>query len=358
MKYYLIAGEASGDLHASELMRALKERDPHAEFRYYGGDKMQAVGGTLVRHYKDIAYMGFIPGLLQLTTRLKSRKQCKRDILRWQPDKIILIDYAGFNLNIARWAKKQVAGGRWQVAYYIVPKLWGWKEGRIKYFNRYIDQALCILPFEKRWFKTKHGLNVEYVGNPTAEEVRKWQAGYTESAEDFKARHNLDSRPILALLPGSRKQEIKDNLSMMLKVANNFPEYQPVIAHVGGETYELLSHSTAALVCSGTATLETCCIGTPQVVLYKTPLPKVSRWVWDHLFKVPYISLPNLIANQEVVREMMAERFTEDQISTALTAILPGGEERQKVLQGYEAIKRELGTNSTARQAALLIFDN
>ncbi len=243
MRYYLIVGEASGDLHASELMRQILCDDPAAEFRFFGGDRMAAVGGTLVRHYKEIAYMGFLPVLLHLRTILRARQECKADILAWRPDKIILVDYAGFNLHIAKWAKSVARDFTPEIVYYILPKLWAWKARRIKYFRRYVDRALSILPFEAEWF-AERGVRVEYVGNPTAKEVATFLAGKGLAsvadrgslpgavAEAFRQRYALDARPIVALLPGSRRQEVRDNLRMMLRVSRHFADYQFVIAGV------------------------------------------------------------------------------------------------------------------------------
>ncbi len=389
MKYYLIAGEASGDLHASRLMRSLKRQDPSAVFRFIGGDNMTAEGGERVRHFKEIAYMGFIPVIRHLGTILKARRECKRDIVEWQPDAVILVDYAGFNLNIAKFLRKRslrtkdnVFGqhhyaadmGRQSPAiyYYISPKVWAWKEGRVKYFKRDVDEMFCILPFEVDFFERKHGYKVHYVGNPTANEVSDFRLSYNETAARFRTRHGLDSRPVIALLAGSRRQEIKDNLPLMAEVAKRFDGYQFVLAcvptvekafydkylgssdvkRVTGETYELLSHSTAALVTSGTATLETCCFNVPQVVLYKTPLPPVSRFVWNHFFSVKYISLVNLIAGREVVAEMMAEKFTVEKVIAELEKILHGRRERDAVFSGYFDVHKQIGGTVASDNAA------
>ncbi len=410
MKYYLIVGEASGDLHASRLMRSLKQEDPSAEFRFFGGDLMTAEGGTRVRHFKEIAYMGFVPVVMHLKTILQARKQCKEDIRRWQPDVVILVDYAGFNLNIAKsltpnpspigkgscklqtilhnkFLKKTYlpseaplpyrggGGGEAPIFYYISPKIWAWKEGRIKQFKRYVDQMFCILPFEVDFFERKHNYPVHYVGNPTAGEVKEFIENYSETEEQFRRKHNLDSRPIIALLAGSRRQEIKDNLPMMRAVASHFPQYQFVLAcapaidndyydrflqgtdirRVNNSTYPLLHHATSALVTSGTATLETCCFNTPQVVLYKTPLPRIARFVWDNFFKVKYISLVNLIADREVVPEMMADKFTETAIRTELEMILPGRPERDIMLAGYQEVHEKLGSEVASDNAARIM---
>ncbi len=374
MRYYLIAGEASGDLHASRLMASLNKEDKNAEFRFFGGDEMAAVGGTMVRHFQEIAYMGFVSVATHLPTILKARRQCKEDILSWMPDAVILVDYAGFNLDIAKFIKESKAftDRRPKVFYYISPKIWAWKENRIKLFRKYVDEMFCILPFEVDFFEGKHHYPVHYVGNPTADEVREFKANYSETLEQFRTSNGLDSRPIIALLSGSRRQEIRENLPMMMSVARRYPKYQFVVAcvptvetsiydsilqdsdikRVTGATYSLLSHATAALVTSGTATLETCCFGVPEVVLYRTPLPKVARFVWDHFFKVKYISLVNLIAGREVVPEMMADKFTTDQISSEFEKILPGEAGRASMLSGYEEVQKKLCDTIASDNAA------
>lgn len=384
-RYYLIVGEASGDLHASRLMRSLKKEDPKAEFRFFGGDLMTAEGGTRVRHFKEIAYMGFIPVLLHLRVILDARKQCKEDIIAWQPDVVILVDYAGFNLNIAQFLRKEQKKGSFsgKIFYYISPKIWAWKEGRIKNFKRDVDEMFCILPFEVDFFEKKHNYPVHYIGNPTANEVQEFQDSYKETAQEFFARNNISVSPVreagggvIALLAGSRMQEIKDNLPMMIECTRHLVnKYDIILAGapsinkevydkylegtsiklVMNQTYPLLSHATAALVTSGTATLETCCFNVPQVVLYKTPLPRVSRFVWDHFFKVKFISLVNLIADRVVVEEMMAEKFTAECITSELDAILPGGSKRDAMLMGYADVKKKLGDAVAPDNAANII---
>ena len=365
-------------------MRSLQKYDKEAQFRFIGGDNMKAVGGTCVRHYKTLAYMGFVPVLLHLRTIKQGMEQCKRDIVEWQPDIVIPVDYAGFNLSIAKYLHDlktknlqhnlpPFKGGPGRVFYYIAPKLWAWKEYRIKNFKRDIDEMFSILPFEVDFFEGKHNYPIHYVGNPTADEVRQFKAGYTESKEDFCRRNGLDpERPIIALLAGSRKQEIKDNLPAMLEAVSRFPEYQPVIAgapsiddayydkvmgsakvaRTHNETYALLSHSVAALVTSGTATLETSIFDVPQVVCYKTPLPRLMRWAFNHIIKCKYISLVNLSADREVVQELFADRFTVDNIATELQSILPDGNKRQQMLNDYDEIDRRLGTEVAPDNAA------
>ncbi len=363
MKYYIIVGEASGDLHASHLMQALKKYDAEADFRLFGGDNMAAVGGTRVRHYKDLAYMGFIPVLLHLRTIFRNMDFCKKDITAWQPDAVILVDYPGFNLKIAKYLRSSLLSPRTSIYYYISPKLWAWKEYRIKNIKRDVDELFSILPFEVPFFEKKHNYPIHYVGNPTADEVRTFRTNYKESFDDFCKRQGLENKPIIALLAGSRKQEIKDNLPAMIEASENFSDYQLVLAgapsiekdyydkflegknvkFVDNETYALLSHSAAALVTSGTATLETALFSVPQVVCYETPVPRLIRFAFNHIIKVKYISLVNLIADDEVVPELMADRFTVDNIRTSLETILPGGKGREKMLTAYKEVSNRLG---------------
>ena len=389
MRYYLIVGEASGDLHASRLMHALKEEDPAAEFRFFGGDLMAAEGGTRVRHYKDLAYMGFIPVLLHLRTIFRNMAFCKQDIVAWSPDVVILVDYPGFNLGIAKFVHAKTAI---PVYYYISPKIWAWKEWRIKSIKRDVDEMFSILPFEVPFYEQKHHFPIHYVGNPTAEEVRTFLAGYHETKDTFCQRNNLDpSKPIIALLAGSRKQEIKDNLPAMIRVARSLNgNYQYVLAcapsiddafyekvafspalsrkdvsvndgadihAVHDATYPLLAHSTAALVTSGTATLETALFNVPQVVCYKTPVPKIIRWGFNHIIQCKYISLVNLIADEEVVPELFADRFSVDNIRKHLLAILPGQAHREKMLEGYRVVCDRLGSESAPENAAKIICE-
>ena len=370
MKYYLIVGEASGDLHASRLMLSLKKEDPHAEFRFFGGDLMSAVGGTRVRHYRELAYMGFVPVLLHLRTILGNMKMCKRDIVEWSPDVVILVDYPGFNLGIAKYVR---AHTRIPVYYYISPKIWAWKEWRIKSIRRDVSEMFSILPFEVDFYEDKHHYPIHYVGNPTAEEVAEFKESHGETFEEFCRDNALDTRPIIALLAGSRRQEVKDNLPAMIEAASAFADrYQLVLAKapsldddyyapflegkdvraVGGKTYDLLAHSTAALVTSGTATLETALFGVPQTVCYKTPVPRLIRFAFNHIIKVPFISLVNLIAGREVVSELFAERFTVSQIREDLRSVLPGGSRREAMLDGYAAVAERLGHTSAPDNAA------
>ena len=375
MRYYLIVGEASGDLHASRLMRSLKKYDELAEFRFFGGDLMAAEGGTRVKHYKELAYMGFVPVLLHLGTIFSNMKRCKEDIVAWKPDVVILVDYPGFNLNIAKFLKKNTLI---PVYYYISPKIWAWKEWRIKSIKRDVSEMFSILPFEVPFYEQKHKYPVHYVGNPTAQEVAEFRAGYHQTHEEFCRENNLDSRkPIIALLAGSRLQEIKDNLPAMIEVAERFEDYQMVLAGapsiedeyydkflegtpvrvVKNKTYQLLSHTTAALVTSGTATLETALFNVPQVVCYEAPLPKLIRFAFNHVLKVDYISLVNLVANKEVVPEMFADKFTIDGIANELYKIMPGQPARERMLAGYQEVLRELGSKVAPDEAASIMVD-
>lgn len=375
MKYYLIVGEASGDLHASRLMRSLKKYDELAEFRFFGGDLMAAEGGTRVKHYKELAYMGFVPVLLHLGTIFSNMKRCKEDIVAWKPDVVILVDYPGFNLSIAKFLKKNTLI---PVYYYISPKIWAWKEWRIKSIKRDVSEMFSILPFEVPFYEQKHKYPIHYVGNPTAQEVAEFRAGYHQTYEEFCRENNLDSRkPIVALLAGSRLQEIKDNLPDMIEVAERFEDYQMVLAGapsiedeyydkflegtpvrvVKNKTYQLLSHTTAALVTSGTATLETALFNVPQVVCYETPLPKLIRFAFNHVLKVDYISLVNLVANKEVVPEMFADKFTIDGIANELYKIMPGQPARERMLAEYQEVVRELGSKVAPDEAASIMVD-
>lgn len=374
MKYYLIVGEASGDLHASHLMQSLKNLDSCAEFRFFGGDMMTAVGGTCVRHYRDLAYMGFIPVLLHLPVILRNMRLCKDDIVAWQPDCVILVDYPGFNLKIAKFVKSKT---NVPVYYYISPKIWAWKEYRIKNIKRDVDELFSILPFEVDFFEGKHHYPIHYVGNPTADEVREFKESpnylNTQSSLNIPSTQNT---PIIALLAGSRQQEIKDNLPAMLEAVKPYEtDYQIILAGAPGidqdyyapfiagrkvqvvynQTYALLSKSHVALVTSGTATLETCLFRVPQVVCYKLPLPVIADFVRRHLLKVKYISLVNLIANREVVTELLGRTFTVDYIRHELDKIL-AGPARIAMLEGYDEVSKRLGDQIAPDNAARIIF--
>ena len=394
MKYYLIVGEASGDLHASHLMRSLQQEDPEAQFRFFGGDLMSAVGGTRVRHFKELAYMGFIPVLLHLPTIFRNLKFCKQDITQWQPDAVILVDYPGFNLKIAKYLHKErikvqkesatvqnpALCGREgvfpQVYYYISPKIWAWKEWRIRNIKRDVDQLFSILPFEVDFYENKHHYPIHYVGNPTAHEVRTFKALSSEKDKSPLLLEGQGEAPLIALLAGSRKQEIKDNLPAMIEAATPYAsDYQLVVAGapsidedyyapfiegkpvtlVMNKTYELLSQATAALVTSGTATLETALFEVPQAVCYKTPVPRLIRFAFNHIIKCRYISLVNLIADREVVPELLADRFSVENIRNELRRLLPGHDARTAMLFDYRIVQKKLGGDIAPDNAARLM---
>ena len=383
MKYYLIAGEASGDLHASHLMQQLKQQDAEAEFRFFGGDLMTAVGGTRVRHYKELAYMGFIPVLLHLRTILKNMRFCKQDITQWQPDCLILVDYPGFNLKIAEYVKANVIC---PVYYYISPKIWAWKEHRIKNIKRDVDELFSILPFEVDFFEKKHHYPIHYVGNPTASEVREFLASPHPSPKgegaEVRSKSPLflegDRGRLIALLAGSRQQEIRENLPAMIEATRHLSgQYDMVLAGapsiepsyydqflkdtevrlVVNETFPLLAKATAALVTSGTATLETCMFRVPQVVCYRTPMPRLFGFLRKYFLKVPYVSLVNLIANREVVKELVANTFSVEAIRGELEPLLPGGSKREAMLNDYEEIHRLLGESDAPEKAANIMIN-
>lgn len=363
MKYYLIVGEASGDLHASCLMHSLKEKDHNAEFHFFGGDLMAAEGGTIVRHYRELAYMGFIPVLLHLPTILKNMKMCKRDIVEWRPDVVILVDYPGFNLKIAKFLKQKTSI---PVFYYISPKIWAWKEYRIKNIKRDVDHLFSILPFEVPFFEVKHHYPIHYVGNPTADEVRRFKASYDGRFPTF-------SKPVIAILAGSRLHEIKDNLPVMLRATDHLADrFQLVVAGapsvphdyylqffgnrkveiVYNQTYPLLMNAHAALVTSGTATLETALFDVPQVVCYATPLPRLISFLRRILLKVKYVSLVNLIADSEVVKELVAADYSEENVRREIDAIIADGPQRNAMKEGYAEVWRRLGKESAPDNAA------
>ena len=370
MKYYLIVGEASGDLHASNLMRALKERDSEADFRFFGGDLMSAVGGTRVKHYKELAYMGFIPVLLHLRTIFANMDKCKQDIVAWNPDVVILVDYPGFNLKIAEFVKKHTDI---PIYYYISPKIWAWKEYRIKNIKRDVDELFSILPFEVDFFKG-HQYPIHYVGNPCVDAVDAFQKENVESFAEFMKDNSLDDKPIVALLAGSRKQEIKDNLPKMLEAARPFVgECQLVLAGapgidpayyqqyvredvplkiVFGQTYRLLQQAKAALVTSGTATLETALFRVPQVVCYYISMGKLVSFLRRKVLKVKYISLVNLVANKEVVRELVADTMKVDNVRAELDALLYDENYRNAMLKEYDRMIKILGPAGASHQAA------
>lgn len=365
MKYYIIAGEASGDLHGSNLMLSLLRHDPNAAIRFWGGDKMAAAGGTLVKHYKDLAFMGFWEVFINLRTILGNISFCKKDILEFQPDVLIYVDYPGFNMRIAAWAKLK----GFRNHYYISPQIWAWKENRIKKIKRDLDALYVILPFEKSYFKEKHQYEVDYVGNPLVEVIQK---------ERKKKEGNLPfelqtDQPIIALLPGSRKQEILKMMPVFLKVINTFPSYRFVLAGAPGieaiwykqftkhpsiymlqnQTYTLLKHSFAAIVTSGTATLETALFQVPQLVCYKSSA--ISFAIAKRIIKLEYISLVNLIMDKEIVRELIQEKCTAENIQREL-AHLVDPSRREKMHQEYLAIERKLGQSKASEKVAQAII--
>lgn len=374
MKYYLIAGEASGDLHASNLMAALKTQDEKADFRFFGGDLMHAVGGTLVKHYREMAFMGIIPVLLNLRTILKNMKTCQEDIKQYRPDAVILIDYPGFNLKIAKYVKTVLD---LPVYYYISPKIWAWKQYRIKDIRRYVDYMFCILPFETDFYD-RLDYPVEYVGNPSVDSVAQYKEKQATSPDTFLDDEALSDKPILAILAGSRRQEIKDNLPTMLDVAADFPDFQPVIAgapgiepeyykqYIGshpakivfGKTYDLLQHSHTAMVTSGTATLETSLFRVPQVVCYYVAAGWLSSFIFRHFFNTRYISLVNLIARREVVQELFGVRFSQKQIHDELDMLLHDECYRQDILEGYNDVIIQLGEPGASQRTAELIYSS
>lgn len=373
MKYYLIVGEASGDLHASHLMKALKDKDSEAQFRFFGGDMMSAVGGERVRHYRELAYMGIVAVALHLRTILSNMSMCKRDIVAWNPDVVILVDYPGFNLQIAKYLK---ANTNIPVYYYISPKIWAWKEYRIKNIRRDVSELFSILPFEVPFFEEKHHYPIHYVGNPTADEVAAFCQSYSEDFSTFCQRQNLEDKPIIALLAGSRQQEIQRNLPAMIQAAQKFEGYQLVLAGAPGidhsfysrfientpvhlvydSTYPLLKHATSALVTSGTATLETALFNVPQVVCYNTLVPRLVSFLRKRILKVKYVSLVNLIANASVVTELVAADFCESSIYHELEAIMPGNPHREQMLQDYKVVHQRLGKLGAPNNAADLII--
>lgn len=365
MKYYVIAGEASGDLHGSNLMKAIRENDAQAEFRCWGGDLMQEQGGELVKHYRSLAFMGFIEVIANLRTIIKNIKFCKDDILQWKPDALIFIDYPGFNLRIAEFARQEGI----KTIYYISPQIWAWKESRIHKIKRDIDKMLVILPFEKEFYH-KWGMEVDFVGHPLLDEIgtRKW------IDEGWKKKHHIpENKKLIALLPGSRKQEIDTMLPIMIEATKGMDEYHFLLAiapsqaieaytshldsrsnitHIQGETYAILSASSGALVTSGTATLETAIFGVPEVVCYKAN--KVSYWIARQLIKVKYISLVNLVMDREIVKELIQDDLNPKQLKSELLKILES-DEREKMLESFVELKQKLGGEGASYNAASLI---
>lgn len=364
MKYYLIAGERSGDLHASNLMKEILKEDPKANFRFWGGDKMQAVGGTMVKHYQETAFMGLMTVILNLHKVFGFLRKCQKDITQYQPDVVILVDYAGFNLRIAKFLKKYLSIPSF---FYISPKLWAWNTGRARNIKANVDKMFVIFPFEVEFYR-QFEYEVDYVGNPLLDSIAQFQPD-----SDFKLVHQLGEEPIIALLPGSRKQEVKKILSIMLTVYDAFPKYQFVIAGVSNlprsiyqkfvglprvkvvydKTYNLLTQSEAAIVTSGTATLETALFEIPQVVVYKTS--PLTYWAGKQVIKVPYISLVNLILEREVVKELIQKEFNTENLTSELQMIVEGGSKRLQLLEDYQELKNKMGEEGASQKAARLM---
>ncbi|WP_417427841.1 lipid-A-disaccharide synthase [Halpernia sp.] len=365
MKYYIISGEASGDLHGSNLMKALMQKDSHPEFRFWGGDLMQKMGGTLVKHYKDLAFMGFLEVAKNISTILKNITFCKKDILNYKPDVLILVDYPGFNLRIAEYAKKQGI----KVIYYISPQLWAWKEGRVEKIKKYVDEMLVILPFEKEFYQ-KHSVHTHFVGHPLLDAISDIKQ---IDCEQFKQENSLNKKEIIALLPGSREQEVKKMLEIMLSVRPHFKDFQFVIAgapsltkefyqnfvdddvhFVSNKTYNLLRCSSAALVTSGTATLETALLNVPEIVCYKTS--SVSYEIGKRVVKnLKYISLVNLIMDKEIVTELIQNQLNTQNLVSNLKEILKG-KKREKMLKDFAELRQKLGGKGASENAAEIII--
>jgi len=361
MKYYIIAGEASGDLHGSNLIKEIIKLDSNAEIKAWGGDKMQDAGATIVKHFKDLAFMGFYEVLINLKTILNNISYCKKDILDFNPDKIIFIDYPGFNLRIAKWAKNQ----KFNTIYYIAPQIWAWNEKRISKIKKFVNSMYVILPFEKEFFEKKHNYPVNFLGHPLIDSISNFQNRFQKDKQEIK----LNNKPVIAILPGSRKQEIKKILKTVIKVINDYPDHQFVIAGapnieksfyknflkniditiVQNKTYELLSVSSAAIVTSGTATLETALFKVPQIVCYKSSF--ISYIIAKLLVKIKYISLVNLIMDKEIVTELIQQNCNKDSISLELNKIL-NPDHRKKLLLNYNKLISVLGTPGTSRRIA------
>ena len=365
MKYYIIAGEASGDLHGSNLIKEIIELDPSSEIRAWGGDKMQSAGAKVVKHFKDLAFMGFYEVLINIVTILKNISFCKKDILEFSPDKIIFIDYPGFNMRIAKWSKKY----KFETVYYIAPQLWAWNEKRIKNIKKYINSLYVILPFEKEFFELKHNYPVKFLGHPLVDSISNFKKNYDSSKEQIIS----NKKPVIAILPGSRKQEIKKILNTVIKIVEYFPNYQFIVAGapnielnyynsslknknikvIANKTYELLSISTAAIVTSGTATLETALFKVPQVVCYKSSY--FSYFIAKLIVKIKYISLVNLIMDQQIVKELIQQDCNKVNITNELKKILDLNH-RKSLLIKYDELTSVLGNYGTSKRVALDII--
>jgi len=368
MKYYIIAGERSGDLHASNVMRELKKLDSNANFRFFGGDYMQAQGGHLVRHYKEMAFMGFLEVILNIDKVFSNLNLCKKDIAAYQPDAVVLVDYSGFNLRIAKLLKAKYTAVK--IYYYISPKIWAWNTGRANTIKKLVDKMFCILPFEKEFYK-QFDFDVDYVGNPSLDEIREF-----DPTHRFREHNGLTLKPIIAVLPGSRKSEIEYMLHFMVSILPAFREYQFVIAAVGNldpayyknferegivsvvydQTYDLLSNADVAVVTSGTATLETALFEVPQVVCYATSL--ITYMIIRSLIKIKYISLVNLIAGREVVKELIQDAFSPTNLMNELLKLTQNEEVRSNMKAEYKAVKLKLGTEKASVNTARLIWQD
>lgn len=366
MKYYIIVGEPSGDLHGSNLMRGIVAEDSEAQFRFWGGDKMAEVGGAegLAKHYRETSFFGIVNVLRNLPTVLGQIDECKRDIEAFNPDVVILIDYPSFNMRIAKWAKARGI----KVYYYIAPKVWAWKEWRVKEIRKYVDRLYTIFPFETDYFRSK-GIEPVFCGNPLCDSIAQHKAQMS-SREEFLGECGLDERPIVALLAGSRRSEIKDNLADMVAISRNFPEYQFVVAAVPwieremydriladtgvkvvcNKTYDALIYAEAAIVTSGTATLETALIGTPEIVMYH--VPKLYEWLRPVVLKIPYISLVNINLGRECVREVVVNKIDAEAVSEELRAIMEGGSKRAKMLAEFAELQEMMGGEGSSRRTA------
>lgn len=363
-KVYIIAGEASGDLHASNLMKGMLKLDDNIDFRYWGGGHMEAVGGTLVKHISELAFMGFIEVVMNLRTILGNMKFCKKDIEAYQPDLLVLVDYPGFNLRIAKWAKSQGI----KVVYYISPQIWAWKQNRVHTIKKVVDKMLVILPFEKDFY-AKFDVDVDYVGHPLLDAIEEFKEETNKT--DLYEKYELDERPVIALLPGSRKQEIGKKLPIMLEGIKAFDNHQVIIAGapalpssyyqefiekyenvrlIHGETYDLLSIASAALVTSGTATLETALFRVPEVICYKGS--PISYHIAKRLIKVDYIGLVNLILDREAVKELIQDECNPKLIEKELKMVMPGGEKHQQVMDDYDELIKVLGRGGASLKAA------
>ena len=366
MKYYIIAGEPSGDLHGSNLMHGLQAEDAEAQFRFWGGDKMAEVGGAenLAKHYRETSFFGIVQVLRNLKTIFGQIDECKRDIEAYNPDVVILIDYPSFNMRIAKWAKAHNI----KVYYYIAPKVWAWKEWRVKEIRKYVDRLYTIFPFETEYFRSK-GIEPVFCGNPLCDSIAQYKAQMAPR-EEFLKENDLDERPIVALLAGSRRSEIKDNLADMVAISKNFPEYQFVVAAVPwieremydkilagtgvkfvcNKTYDALIYAEAAIVTSGTATLETALMGTPEIVMYH--IPKLYEWLRPIVLKIPYISLVNINLARECVREIVVNKIDVKAVSEELRAILEGGSKRAKMLEEFAELQAMMGGEGSSHRVA------